>query len=166
MVRESRLRIKKWDAKIDPSIVLQRFSTLKDISKEKLDTYFVNVVGVEKRVKEFLETQGIKTIEIAFYLAYARELLGKTFGSITEETLRNEELAIRSKWVNRGLNDNLLKEIAKMFGISPKELPTGQMGFVVLKDFETDEDLQDMNIYKETSNEEYRLWVSRTNLCI
>jgi len=125
MVRESRYRMKKWDAKVDPSIVLQRFSALKDISKEQLDPYFVNVVGIEKRVKEFLENQGISSIEIAFYLAYARELLGKTFGSLSGETLANEELAIRSKWVNRGLNDNLLKEIAKMFGIEPKELPTG-----------------------------------------
>jgi hypothetical protein len=121
MVRESTLRLKKWDKKIDPAIVLQRFSTLKDISKEQLDPYLIQVTGIEKRVKELLEAKGVPTIQIAFYLAYARELLGKTFGSISSETLRNEELAIRSKWLPRGLDDLTLEEIAKMFGIEPKE---------------------------------------------
>jgi hypothetical protein len=125
MVRESRLRLKKWDKKIDPAIVLQRFSTLKDISKEQLDPYLIQVTAIEKRVKELLEAKGVTPREIAFYLAYARELLGKTFGSISSETLRNEELAIRSKWVNRGLEDSNLQEIARMFGIDPKPLPTG-----------------------------------------
>jgi hypothetical protein len=128
MVRESTLRLKKWDKKIDPSIVLQRFSTLKDISKEQLEPYLIQVTGIEKRVKELLEAKGVTPSLIAFYLAYARELLGKTFGSISSESLRNEELAIRSKWVNRGLEDSYLQEIAKIFGIDPKPLPTG--GFV------------------------------------
>jgi hypothetical protein len=121
MVRESTLRLKKWDKKIDPAIVLQRFSALKDISKEQLDPYLIQVTGIEKRVKELLEAKGVPTIQIAYYLAYARELLGKTFGSISSETLRNEELAIRSKWLPRGLEDTTLEEIAKMFGIEPKE---------------------------------------------
>jgi hypothetical protein len=125
MVRDSRLRLTKWDKKIDPSIVLQRFSALKDISKEQLDPYLIQVTAIEKRVKEFLEAEGVTPSLIAFYLAYARELLGKTFGSISSESLRNEELAIRSKWVNRGLEDSYLQEIAKMFGIDPKPLPVG-----------------------------------------
>jgi hypothetical protein len=125
MVRETRIRSIKWDKKIDPLIVFQRFSSLKGISKEQLDPFLTQVVGIEKRVKEFLEKQGLFGNQIAFYLAYAREILGKTFRSLSSETLRNEELAIRIKWVNRGLNDNLLKEIAKMFGIDPKPLPTG-----------------------------------------
>jgi len=164
MVRESRLRLKKWDKKVDPSVVLQRFTALKDISKEQLDPYLIQVTAIEKRVKELLESKGIPTVQVAFYLAYARELLGKTFGSITEESLRNEELAIRSKWVIRGLEDSKLKEIAKMFGISPKPLPTVQLPFDVIKDFETDEELEDITVTKESSEEEAKLWVSRTNL--
>jgi hypothetical protein len=146
MVRESRLRLTKWDKKIDPSIVLQRFSALKDISKEQLDPYLIQVTAIEKRVKEFLEAKGISPTLIAFYLAYARELLGKTFGSISSETLRNEELAIRSKWVNRGLEDSNLQEIAKMFGIDPKPLPIPVEVFKVINDFETTEDLAKVEI--------------------
>jgi hypothetical protein len=118
MVRESRYRLTKWDKKIDPSIVLQRFTVLKDISKEQLDPYLIQVTGYEKRVKEFLEAKGIPTIQIASYLAYMRELLGKTFGSITGESLRKEERAIRSKWVVRGLDEEILKGISGMFGIT------------------------------------------------
>jgi hypothetical protein len=146
MVRESRLRLTKWDKKIDPSIVLQRFSTLKDISKEQLDPYLIQVTAIEKRVKELLEAKGVTPTLIAFYLSYARELLGKTFGSISSETLRNEELAIRSKWVNRGLEDSNLKEIAKMFGIDPKPLPLPVEVFKIINDFETSEDLAKVQI--------------------
>jgi len=147
MVRESTLRLKKWDKKIDPAIVLQRFSALKDISEEQLDPYLIQVTGYEKRVKEFLEAKGITPTLIAFYLAYARELLGKTFGSISSETLRNEELAIRSKWVNRGLEDSNLQEIAKMFGIDPKPLPIPVEVFKIFNDIETTEDLAKLNVF-------------------
>ncbi len=123
MVRGSEIRIKKWDKKVDPAIVLQRFSALKNISKEQLQTYFSDVVAIETRVKELLEKQGVATIQIAFYLAYARELISKAMYSVSSETLRNEELAIRQKWVARGLNDNLLQQIARLFGIEPKPLP-------------------------------------------
>lgn len=129
MVRETKYRSTKWDKKIDPLIVFQRFSTLKDVAKEQLDPYLTQVVATEKKVKEFLEKQGVKTIQIAMYLAYARELLGKTFSTFSSETLRNEELAIRQKWVTRGLEDVYLKEIARMFGIDPKPLPVGIVEF-------------------------------------
>jgi hypothetical protein len=128
MVRDKRYRILKWDKKIDPSIVLDRFSKLKDTMREQIDPYFSEVQAKEILVKDLLEKKGIPTIQIAYYLAYTRELIGKTFGSLTSETLRNEELALRSKWVNRGLEDSTLQEIAKIFGIDPKPLPTG--GFV------------------------------------
>jgi hypothetical protein len=128
MVRDKRYRILKWDKKIDPSIVLDRFSKLKDIMREQIDPYFSEVQAKEVLVKDLLEKKGITTIQIAYYLAYARELIGKTYGSLTTETLRNEELAIRQKWVNRGLDNDTLMEIAKIFGIDPKPLPTG--GFV------------------------------------
>lgn len=143
MVRETRLRVKKWDKKIDPLVVFQRFSSLKEISKEMLDPYFTQVVAIEKRVKEFLEKEGVTPTQIAFYLAYARELLGKTFGSISSETLRNEELALRTKWVQRGLEDSKLQEIAKMFGIDPKPLvvPPAPIPLDILNDFETQEDM-------------------------
>jgi len=148
MVREHVYRLKKWDKKVDPSIVLQRFTALKDISKEQLDPYLIQVVGVEKKVKEFLESKGVPTIFIAQYLAYAREILGKVFGSLSEETLRNEELAIRSKWVNRGLSDEYLKEISKMFGIEPKPLAIPVEVFKKINDFETAEDLNKVIITK------------------
>jgi hypothetical protein len=128
MVRSAIYRTKKWNAKVDPSIILDRFVKQKDIMAEQIEPYLREVSTKEILVKELLEKKGIPTIQIAFYLAYTRELIGKTFGSLTSETLRNEELALRSKWVNRGLDDSTLQEIAKIFGIDPKPLPIG--GFV------------------------------------
>jgi hypothetical protein len=152
MVRDKRYRLIKWDKKIDPSIVLDRFSKLKETMKEQIDPYFSQVQAKEVLVKDLLEKKGVPSIQIAYYLAYTRELIGKTFGSITSETLRNEELAIRSKWVNRGLNDNYLKEIAKIFGINPKPLPTGELPFDIIKDFETEEELNDIETFIEPSD--------------
>jgi hypothetical protein len=51
------------------------------------------------------------------------------FYSFTSETLKNEELAIRSKWVQRGLDNDTLMEISRLLGIEPKQLPVG--AFVV-----------------------------------
>lgn len=154
MVRDVKYRINKWDKKVDALIVYDRFSKLKDIAKEQLDPYLINVTATEKKVKELLEKNGIPTIQIAFYLAYARELLGKTFGSVSEETLRNEELAIRSKWVQRGLEDEKLKEIAKMFGIDPKPLPTAPE-IKIFKSFETEEELLDIERSFSPSDAEF-----------
>jgi hypothetical protein len=68
------------------------------------------------------------------------------FYSFTSETLKNEELAIRSKWVNRGLDNNTLTEISKLLGIEPKPLPTAVEVFRIINDFETAEDLSKVNI--------------------
>jgi hypothetical protein len=125
MVRSATYRTKKWNIKVDPSIVLDRFVKQKDIMSEQIEPYLREVSTKEILVKELLEKKGIPTIQIAFYLAYTRELIGKTFGSLSGETLRNEELAIRQKWVNRGLDNDTLMEIAKIFGIDPKPLPIG-----------------------------------------
>jgi len=136
MVRSAVYRTKKWNAKIDPSIILDRFVKEKEIMAEQIEPYLREVSTKETLVKELLEKKGITTIQIAFYLAYTRELIGKTFGSLSGETLRNEELAIRQKWVNRGLDNETLMEIAKIFGIDPKPLPTAAFvpefkGFIV-----------------------------------
>jgi hypothetical protein len=125
MVRESTLRSKKWDKKIDADIVKQRFSALKDVMHEQIKNYFANISHFEDSVKKLLESKGISVTEIPFYLAYAREIFSLMFYSFTSETLKNEELAIRSKWVNRGLDNNTLMEISKLLGIEPKELPAG-----------------------------------------
>jgi hypothetical protein len=92
---------------------------------EQIKNYFATISDFESRVKKLLEEKGVSVTEIPFYLAYAREIFSLMFYSFTGETLKNEELAIRSKWVNRGLDNNVLMEISKLLGIEPKPLPIG-----------------------------------------
>ena len=123
MVRESTYRAKKWDKKVVGDIVKQRFESLKDVMHEQINNYFASISNFEDSVKKLLENKGISVIEIPFYLAYAREVFSLMFYSFVGETLKNEELAIRSKWVQRGLNDSILQDISKLLGIEPKPLP-------------------------------------------
>ena len=129
MVRESTLRSKKWDKKVVGDIVKQRFESLKDMMHEQINNYFSTISDFEFKVKRLLESKGVSVTQIAFYLAFAREVFSLMFYSFTSETLKNEELAIRSKWVNRGLEDSILQDISRLLGIEPKPLPG--VGFVV-----------------------------------
>jgi hypothetical protein len=129
MVRESIYRSRKWDKKVVGDIVRQRFESLKNMMHEQINNYFSTISDFESRVKKILEEKGISVTQIPFYLAFAREVFSLMFYSFTSETLRNEELAIRSKWVQRGLEDSILQDISKLLGIEPKPLPG--VGFVV-----------------------------------
>jgi len=146
MVRDSVLRSKKWDKKIDADIVKQRFSALKSVMHEQINNYFANISDFESRVKKILEEKGISVTQIPFYLAYAREIFSLMFYSFTSETLKNEELAIRQKWVSRGLDNDTLMQISKLLGIEPKPLPAPIELFKIINDFETAEDLNKVHI--------------------
>ena len=70
--------------------------------------------------------KGISTLQIKDYLLFARSLYGltqKISSGFSGETLRKEELAKRMLFVARGLDEEILKEIAKKFGIDPLPIP-------------------------------------------
>jgi len=124
-VRKASLRIKKFDAKIDHDVIRDRFLKLKPLMLEQESEVFSDLERFENETKELLESKGVPVYQIPYYLCYMRELYKKVARSFTSETLKNEELSIRTKWVNRGLNDETLKDIARLFGIEPKPLPVG-----------------------------------------
>jgi len=127
--KPSTYRIRKFDAKIDAEVIRDRFLKLKPSMVEQQDEVFSTLERFENQTKELLEQKGIQTFQIPYYLCYMRELYKKSVRSFTSETLINEELAIRTKWVNRGLNDAILKDIARLFGIEPKPLPVGAVAY-------------------------------------
>ncbi|MEM5766661.1 MAG: hypothetical protein QW423_03450 [Candidatus Aenigmatarchaeota archaeon] len=127
MVREGRLREKKYEIKFDPDIVKQRFEGLKDISIEQEKQHLVNLAEIEDIIKkQILEPKGLSTLQIKDYLLFARSIYGltqKISSGFSGETLRKEELAKRLLFVTRGLDDEILKEISRNFGIDPLPLP-------------------------------------------
>lgn len=129
MVRDGTLRIKKYYNKFDADIVRQRFLSLKDVSVELQAQHLINLAELEDKVKkQILEPKGLTTLQIKNYLLFVRALYGltqKISSGFVSETLRNQELAKRAYFVLMGLDDNILKQITKEFGIDPKPLPLG-----------------------------------------
>lgn len=117
MVRPQVYRQKKYEAKVDPDVVRARFSAQKDMMAEQTSAKFSDLATMEANVKAILEPQGVATIQIPFYLNYARELykLTQNFSGVT---LSNEAKLKYEKWKARGLTDTILKAIAESFGIN------------------------------------------------
>lgn len=130
MVKDGILRVKKYSNKFDADVVKQRFSALKDVSIELQAQHLTKIAELEDIVKkQILEPKGLTTLEIKNYLLFVRALYGltqKISSGFSGETLRNQELAKRSYFVSMGLNDEILKEISRKFGIDPKPLPIGE----------------------------------------
>jgi hypothetical protein len=128
VVREGTLRERKYGIKFDADIVKQRFAGLKDMSIEQERQHLVNLAELEDGIKkQILEPKGISTLQIKDYLLFARSLYGltqKISSGFSGETLRKEELAKRMLFVARGLDEEVLKEITRRFGIDPLPIPT------------------------------------------
>jgi hypothetical protein len=128
MVRNGRLRERKYGVKFDADIVRQRFAGLKEMAVEQEKQHLVNLAELEEVIKkQILEPKGISTLQIKDYLLFARSLYGltqKISSGFSGETLRKEELAKRMLFVARGLDEEILKEISRRFGINPLPMPT------------------------------------------
>lgn len=118
MVRSAELRRKKYDLKVVPSVVADRFTALKPSMLEQVTTKYTDLVTMETDVKtKVLEPAGVATIQIPFYLNYARQLYSLT-QRFSGKSLEIEAKIAHDKWVARGLTSDTLKAIAELFGIT------------------------------------------------
>jgi len=132
MVKDASLRFKKYKEKFDADVAKQRFSALKDISVEQESKYLMEITNLEETVKKsILEPLGVPTIFIKDYLLFVRCLYGLK-KQYSGEVLRDEELARRILFIQRGLDNNILEKITEFMGISPKPYtPVGIWGVSV-----------------------------------
>jgi len=117
-VRPASLRRVKYEAKINADVVRQRFSDLKDSMVKQEDERFAELVSHENAIKSILETAGVPTKDIPFYLNVGRELYRLT-SRFSGATLVAEAQLVRQKWVARGLLDEVIEKILRYFGIVP-----------------------------------------------
>jgi hypothetical protein len=117
MVRSQTYRQKKYEVKIDADVIRSRFAGLKPIMVEQTAAKFTDLAANETNVKAVIEPLGIPTIQIPFYLNYARELYSLT-QRFSGKTLENEAKLLGSKWKARGLAEDTLIKIAAQFGIT------------------------------------------------
>ena len=115
-VRSATLRRAKYEAKIDADVIRSRFAAQKTGMVTQVDERFAELVTHENAIKAILEADGIPTIQIPFYLNYARELY-RIVTRFTSATRTSEAALAKSKWVSRGLLDSELVKIRDYFGI-------------------------------------------------
>jgi len=121
MVRPARYRQASYEGKIDPDVARLRFEQHREAMVAQQTTRLSQLTAMEQLVKALIETPPtgitVYSIEIPFYLSYARQLF-KIADRLSGDVLQTEAQLIANKWASRGLNGTLLIEIAKLFGIT------------------------------------------------
>jgi len=117
MVRDASRRLKKYQAKIVGDVIKNRIDALKDDMVTAATDKFADLVDKETATKNLLADWGVSTVQVPFYLSYARELYGillKHSGNIAQ---KEAEIAC-AKWKTRGLDPYYLQQIASVvFGL-------------------------------------------------
>jgi len=105
-------RLSRWQAKYSPEIAAQ---TTARIYADMCDRYQASLVALcsnETETKQVLDSSGVDTMFIVFYLDFARQLFRLSHGrSISGPTLAREAQILLEKWQNRGLRPEVLAAI-------------------------------------------------------
>lgn len=117
MVRDAGRRTTKYSAKIVGDVIKNRIDALKDSMVEQVTDKFAALVNVESQTKSMLNTWGVVSISVPFYLSYARKLY-KLKEKHSGGTLNTEAAIATKAFIDRGLNAYYLQQIAEnVFGI-------------------------------------------------
>ena len=116
MVRAAAYRTRKYEAKMDPDSIRQRFADQKDTMVEQVEAVFGELVLVESKAKSVCEAAGIPSIAIPGYLNFARQCW-KYFKKFSQTTRTNEVTSLFNLWVSRGLTASVLASIASLCGV-------------------------------------------------
>jgi len=117
MVKAGWVRIEKYKHKIHPDVLRQRFDALKGIMVEQENVKLSALTSLEESVKPILEANGVRTLQIPFYLSYARAIWKKA-EKFTGSTLDLEVQFVYETWKARGLDPTILQEIASVVGVT------------------------------------------------
>jgi len=116
-MRSPYFRLRKYDAKVNADSIRQRFLDHKDSMVEQEEAIFGELVLIESKAKAVLEADGITTIEIPFYLDFARQCY-KYFKKFSQTTRTNEVQNWFNHWQSRGLVGAELAKVAALCGIT------------------------------------------------
>jgi len=115
MTRHPVFRTRKYDAKIDATVISARFAAQRDGMVEQEASMFAELSEVERKAKIILEEAGVSVVQIPMYLDFARQCY--KIGKIHLEATRTNEVYYKYLvWLNRGLNNTLLTKIATLCG--------------------------------------------------
>lgn len=121
MVRDASRRTTKYAAKIVGDVIKNRIDALKDSMVEQVTDKFADLVNIESQTKSMLNSWGVKSITVPFYLSYARKLW-RLKNKHSGGTLNVEACIATKAFIDRGLDPYYLQEIAEdVFGIDVSE---------------------------------------------
>lgn len=122
-VRNALRRKEKYELKLDPDVVKQRFASQKDKMVSQVADIFPNLVALEEAGKTVLDAEGVPITLYPMYLSYCRELwrLVNNFGG---KVLYNEIRITETKWIARALSAAVLERLRiDIFGITLPPVP-------------------------------------------
>ena len=122
MTRNPVLRARKYDAKMDSTVIAARFAAQRDGMVEQMNAASAELSEVERKAKIVLEEQGVSVVQIPMYLDFARQCykIGKNH---LEATRTNEVYYKYLVWLGRGLNGAILSAIAALCGTNLSSYP-------------------------------------------
>ncbi len=123
MARNAYRRIQKYEAKLDPEIIKNRFVVQKAAMIDQEADIFAQIVAIEEAAKTILDNEGVPITLYPMYLSYVREVwrLQNNFGG---EVLYDEVRIAEAKWVSRALSATVLERLrVDIFGITLPPVP-------------------------------------------
>jgi len=121
MVRDAVRRAQKYERKIDADAIRLRFEAQREFMVQQQNVMLSLLTALEEDIKAIVEDPpaGVTTYtyELPFYLSSGREMFGKA-RRFTGKALVDEIQLIVNKWNSRGLDCEILKKIAALFGVT------------------------------------------------
>ena len=110
MVRPAGYRTSKYSGKMVGDVVKNRFDALHDMMVEQVTNKFADLVEAESAAKTLLNSWGVSTTFVPFYLSFARQCY--SIAQKHADAIALDEICIRfNSWVTRGLDPYYLEQI-------------------------------------------------------
>ena len=110
MVRASGYRVTKYAAKMVGDVVKNRIDALHDSMVEQATNKFADIVAAEEAAKTLLNSWGVSTVLVPFYLSFARQCM--SIAAKHADDIALNEICIRfDSWVSRALDPYYLQQI-------------------------------------------------------
>jgi len=115
-VRDPFRRGRKYEGKVDHEVYERRFHALRDMMVEQVRATASEQYDLEVTVGRILHAKGVYGTWIHHYRNFSQELysLKRRFEDLS---LAKEAALVIKKWKERGLDEAILKEIAKALGV-------------------------------------------------
>ena len=113
MGRSSTLRTSKYASKLDAEVIKKRVESYGSTQKRNFKLAIDEQVKIEQEVKRMVAGTAT-SLEVPYYILLAKEIVA-AHKKHEAETLCTEVFIVYQKWLNRGLNINMTRDIVTYY---------------------------------------------------